>query len=162
LLLDGVLAGAIEVVGAGPDRLRGAGDRRFPANLEGLERRRVVAGPEPADAPDLLADLRARVLAGPADSPRAWIDRAATFAPARTAAELVAAGVATPLERRCRFCLSVDARAEAEARARLRAGASVALAAAAYARGLALAGPLPPATHTLPPAARAIIAALRS
>jgi hypothetical protein len=123
LLLEAILGGQLE--------LRGA---------------RIVAGYEPGDNP-LVAELRARVLAEPPDSPRGWIDRLAAYASARVAAELVAGGVATPLARG-RFPLSVSARAERAARERL----SPELAALLY--------PLPPATDS--PAVRAIAQAMRS
>ena len=92
-----------------------------------------------------MAELRARVMSGPPESPRAWIDRAALFAPGKVAAELVAAGVASPLERRFarRFTLSVDARAEAAARERAEQDPVLG--------ALLQSWPLPPATHTLPP-----------
>ena len=125
----------------------------------------LVAGPEDPDTPDLLDDLRTRVLTERSNTPRGWIERAALFAPARIAAELITAGVAVPLAQRFqrRFSLSVDAAAEAAARARLLGGRephAIALAAALHLRGGAIAPPLPPALHTLSPDARAVIAAL--
>jgi hypothetical protein len=133
LLLDAVLGGLLDVEGP-----------------------YVVGGPERAEGP-LTAELRARVLAGPPESPRAWIERCALMAPTRVAAELVAAGVAAPLERRFqrRFTLSVDARAEAAARTR---------AAQDPVLGMLVGGwTLPPATHTLPPAVQVVLAqAIRS
>jgi hypothetical protein len=82
VVLDGALGGHIEVVG-----------RR----LLGIERRRVVAGPERADAPLLMAELRARVAESAPDDPWGWFDRAAVFALERVSAELAGAGVTTPL-----------------------------------------------------------------
>src|SRR5262245_41596802 len=75
----------------------------------------LVAGPEQPDAPSVLSYLRDRVLSERLTSLRTWIERAAVFAPTRIAAELVAAGVASPLARRFqRVCsVSVDASAEA-------------------------------------------------
>src|SRR4051812_19586303 len=108
---------------------------------------RVVAGPEHAQAPP-AAELRARVLADPPDTPRGWIERAAGFAPERVAVELIAAGLAVPLPR---GRLSVDARAQGAARRRLEDGPLA-----------AFLTPLPPATHALPPAVRAIVQAMRS
>jgi hypothetical protein len=146
----------------GTDRLIGAAlllDAVLGEEL-GIELGCVVAGPERADSP-LIAELRARVMAGPPESPHAWIERAALFAPSRTAAELVRTGLASPLERRFkRQCtLSVDARAEAAARAR--AANNPALAALMFAYGEPAGSPLPPSTHTLSPAARTVIAAFR-
>ncbi|HET6547374.1 MAG TPA: hypothetical protein VFG79_02880, partial [Solirubrobacter sp.] len=63
LLLDGVLAGVIDVVGSGPDRRRPGAVGAFASVPEALERRRVVAGAELPDTPSLLAELRDRVLA---------------------------------------------------------------------------------------------------
>jgi hypothetical protein len=155
LLLDGVLGGHLDVTTLAVERRR---DERHAFGSR-LERRRIVAGPERAEEP-LMAELRARVLAGPPDSPRGWIEKAALFAPTRVAAEIVATGAASPLERRFQrgFTLSVDARAEAAARERL--DTTPALAAAFYAYGLATPA-LPPVTSWLPAAAVAIIAALR-
>jgi hypothetical protein len=82
VVLDGALGGHIEVVG-----------RR----LLGIERRRVVAGQERADAPLLMAELRARVAESTPDDPWGWFDRAAVFALERVSAELAGAGVTTPL-----------------------------------------------------------------
>jgi hypothetical protein len=139
--------------GEGTDRLIAAAlllDAVLGGQLE-IEDGYLVAGAERAESP-LVAELRARVMTGPPESPHAWIERAALFAPARTAAELIAAGAASPLERRFRrrFTLSVDARAEAAARERLAHDPVLA--------ALMGAGPLPPATHTLPPAVQAILA----
>ncbi len=94
LLLDAVLGGQLDLAPTRPH---------------------LVAGPELADVPPLLADLRARVLESPAASPHVWIERAAVFAPARVAIELITAGAAEPLPRRFQrhFTLSVDALAEA-------------------------------------------------
>jgi hypothetical protein len=66
-----------------------------------------------------------------------------------------------PLSRRFQrqFSLSVDAHAEAAARARITR--DPALAVLLYACGLPTGDPLPPSTHTLVPAERAILAALR-
>ena len=138
-LLDGVLEGSLDV----------------------LEGRRVVAGSERASAP-LLAELRARVLGGPPASPHEWIVRAAGFAPHRIACELIAAGVASPLGTRFQrqFTLSVDARAEAAARGRI--ASDPALAGLLYVAGLPTGDPLPPATFTLPDAARTILQTLRN
>jgi hypothetical protein len=82
VLLDGALGGHIAVVG-----------RR----LLGIERRRVVAGAEVPNSPLLMAELRERVLAGTADDPRGWFERAGGFALAGVSAELAAAGVTTRL-----------------------------------------------------------------
>ena len=111
----------------------------------------LVAGPERAEAP-LVAELRARVMSGAPESPRAWIERAALFAPTKVAAELVAAGVASPLERRFarRFTLSVDARAEAAARRRAEQDPVLG--------SLLQTWLLPPSTHTMPPVIQAILA----
>jgi hypothetical protein len=57
------------------------------------------------------------------------------------------------------FSLSVDAHAEAAARARITR--DPALAVLLYTCGLPTGDPLPPSTHTLAPAERAILAALR-
>src|SRR5690349_20771909 len=65
VVLDGALGGHIEVVG-----------RR----VLGIQRRRVVPGPERADAPLLMAELRARVAESAPDGPWGWFDRAAVFA----------------------------------------------------------------------------------
>ena len=123
-----------------------------------MDRRRVIAGPERADHP-LVAELRARVLAGPPDTPRAWIERAAGFAPPRTRRRTRRCGRRVcPHERRFQRGVSVNARAEASARDRL--DLQPALAAALYAVGLT--GPaLPPITSWLPTAAVSVIAALR-
>jgi hypothetical protein len=150
LLIDAVLAGAID--------LTIIADRHTPRRSL-FERRRLTAGQKRTDAPAPISDLRERVRTGPADTPAGWIDRATTFAPAATAAELVAAGAAAPLTQ-CRFTLSIDARAESAARARI--PENPALAGVLHAAGLThLTGFLPPATHVLPPAAKAILAALR-
>ena len=58
-----------------------------------------------------------------------------------------------------RFKLSVNARAEAAARARI--ATDPALAVLLYAYGLPTGDPLPPSAYSLPPAERAILAALR-
>jgi hypothetical protein len=130
-------------------------------HLDVLEGRRVVAGRHTAGEPPLLADLRARVLAATPASPPTWIERTATFAPHRIATELVAAGLAMPLSQRFQrqFSLSVDAHAEVAARARI--SRDPALAVLLYTCGFPTGDPLPPCTHTLPPAERAILAALR-
>jgi hypothetical protein len=130
-------------------------------HLDVLEGRRIVAGRSRIDEPPLLADLRARVLSTPPGSPLAWIERTAEFASHRIATELVSAGIAMPLSPRFqRTCtLSIDARAEAAARARIKA--DTALAVLLYAGGLPTGDPLPPTTYNLPPAERAILAALR-
>ena len=114
LLLDAVLGGYIDVAPPAPERRRDG----YEAFGVRMDRRRVIAGPERAEDP-LLAELRARVIAGPPDTPRGWIARAAGFAPHRIAADLVGAGVATPHERRFQRGVSIDARAEAAARDRL-------------------------------------------
>jgi hypothetical protein len=121
----------------------------------------VVAGRSAADEPALLADLRARVLTDRPGSPLSWIERTAEFAPHRIATELVTAGIAMPLSPRFArtFTLSVNARAEAAARARI--SADPALAVLLYTFGFPTGDPLPPSAHTLPPAERAILAALR-
>ena len=110
----------------------------------------------------LLAELRPRVLGGPPASPHEWIVRAAAFAPHRIACELIAAGFASPLGPRFQrqFTLSVDARAEADARGRI--ASDPALAGLLYVAGLPTGDPLPPATYTLPDAARTILQTLRS
>jgi len=153
LLLDGVRAGILDIAPlTGPRRRDGHavfGPR--------LDRRRVIPGPEHTDNP-LLAELRSRIQVGLPDTARGWIDRTAAFAPQRIACELVEAGVATPHERRFRRGVSVDAGAEAAARDRL--DANPALAAALYACNLTTPC-LPPVTNFLPPAAVAILAALR-
>ena len=138
LLLDAVLGGHVDVA---------------------PKARRVVAGRRLADAPALLADLRSRVLDAPPASPRAWIDRAAVFAPPRIAIELIAAGAAQLCPRRFQrhFTLSVEAHVEAEARERLLDPSSPALAAALWACEGFPALPFPPSLHTLPPEARAIL-----
>lgn len=139
VLLDGVLEGSLDVLGD----------------------RRVVAGRRIAGAP-LLADLRSRVLAAPPGSPHEWIVRATAFAPHRIACELIAAGAASPLDRRFQrgFTLSVDARAEADARDRI--ASDPALAGLLYLSGLPTGDPLPPDTHALPAAARTILRTLRA
>jgi hypothetical protein len=110
VVIDAALGGHIDVEG-----------RR----LLGVERRRVVAGPELADAPPLLAELRLQVLAAAPDDPWGWIERAAAGALERVTAELDAAGLTTPLRlsRTPRFSrhetLIVAPSAEAAARARL-------------------------------------------
>ena len=144
----------------GSDRLIGAAlllDAVLDNELD-IDHGYVVAGPERADSP-LVAELRARVMAGPPESPLAWIDRTAQFAPARTAAELIRAGMASPLARRFQreFTLSVDARAEAAARDRVSHNPAV----GALLWDSGLGGLLPPAIHTLPEPARAILAAFR-
>ena len=68
VILDGALGGHIDVTGRG---------------VLGLERRRVVAGPELPGAPLLMAELRDRVLVGTPDDPWGWFERAAVFALAR-------------------------------------------------------------------------------
>ncbi len=82
VVLDGALGGHIEITG-----------RKFL----GLERRRVVAGPEIPGAPVLMAELRSRVLVSTPDDPWGWFDRAAVFALDRISTELDAAGLTTPL-----------------------------------------------------------------
>jgi Golgi phosphoprotein 3 GPP34 len=121
----------------------------------------VVAGGSSADEPALLADLRARVLASPPGSPLHWIERTAEFASHRIATELITAGIAMPLSPRFAgtFTLSVNARAEAAARARI--VTDPALAVLLYTFGFPTGDPLPPSAHLLPPAERAILAALR-
>jgi hypothetical protein len=137
----------------GTDQLIGAAlllDAALGGQID-VERGCLVDGGQRAESP-LVAELRARVMSGPAEPPRAWIDRAALFAPRKVAAELVYAGVAAPLEKRFarHFTLSIDARAEAAARDR--ASRDPILGA------LLQNWPLPPATHTLPPAVQAILA----
>ena len=146
LLLDAVLEGVLDIAALATQR------RREPAGPC-----RVILGPERPDDP-LLAELRSRVQVGVPDTPRGWIDRTTAFAPQRIAAELIHAGVATPHEQRFRRGVSVDAYAEAAARDRL--DTHPALAAALYACGMTTPC-LPPVTNFLPPAAVAIIAALR-
>ena len=130
-------------------------------HLDVLEGRRVVAGRHTAGEPPLLADLRDRVLAASPASPRIWIERTAAFAPHRIATELVVSGLAAPLSPRFgrAFTLSVAAPAEAAARARI--ARDPALAVLLYTCDLPTGDPLPPSTHTLPPAEQAILAALR-
>jgi hypothetical protein len=130
-------------------------------HLDVLEGRRVVAGRHTAGEPPLLADLRARVLTAAPGSPLMWIERTASFAPHRIATELVAAGLAMPLSQRFQrqFSLSVDAHAEVAARARITR--DPALAVLLYTCGFPTGDPLPPCTHSLAPAERAILAALR-
>jgi len=79
-----------------------------------------------------------------------WIDRYSRIAPQRIMADLVREGLATPR----RFSLAIDPRAEASAR--LRAEHDTILGALLQAK------PLPPATHTLPPAVQAVLYAMRS
>ena len=153
LLLDGVLTGTIDIGPVAPERRRDG----YEAFGYRLDRRRVIPGEEPS-FDSLLTDLRERVIAGAPESPRAWIDHAAGFAPPLIAAELILAGVAAPHERRFQRGVSVNARAEAAARDRL--DVNPALAAACFACGLATPS-LPPVTRFLPPAAVAVIAALR-
>src|SRR4051794_14271931 len=102
LLLDGVLTGAIDIGPVAAERRRD-GYEAFGARLD---RRRVVPGREPS-YDSMLNELRDRVSAAPPESPRSWIDRAASFAPAPIAAELILAGVATPHERRFQRGVSV-------------------------------------------------------
>src|SRR6476659_6372172 len=70
LLLDAILDGHLDVAPLAAERRRD-GYEAFGARMD---RRRVIAGPERADHP-LLAELRARVLEGPPDTPRGWIER---------------------------------------------------------------------------------------
>jgi hypothetical protein len=153
LLLDAVLGGHLDVASAHPLTDPELAPRRA----------HLVARPELEDAPPLLADLRTRVLEALPASPTTWIERAAVFAPSRVAIELIAAGAAEPLARRFQrhFTLSVDAHAEAGARQRLLDPSSPAVAAALWACGGFRALRFPPPQHTLPPAAREILAALR-
>jgi Golgi phosphoprotein 3 GPP34 len=166
VVLDGALGGHIDVVG-----------RRFL----GIERRRVVAGPEQPGAPLLMAELRSRVLEGTPDDPWGWFDRAAVFALERVSAELAGADVTTPLKlssarRRLRHdTLIVSESAERAARRRLLdalAGSgspeSVALAAILLHTGLLseLAGRretrrLEASVRDLPAAAQAFLSVLR-
>ena len=129
-------------------------------HLAVFEGRRIVAGPSAAE-PQLLADLRARVVGAVPGSPLDWIERTAEFVPERIAAELVGAGIAMPLSPRFgrRFTLSVNARAEAAARGRI--ATDPALAVLLYTCGHPTGDPLPPPAHALPEAERAILAALR-
>jgi hypothetical protein len=152
LLLDAILGGHLDIAPLAAERRRDG----YEAFGVRMDRRRVIAGPERAEDP-LLAEVRARVLAGPPDTPRGWIDRMALFAPSRVAAELVSAGVASPHERRFRRGVSVDAHAEAAARERLESNPG--LAAAFYAVGMAACA-LPPITQLVSPAVVAVIAAL--
>ena len=149
---------------AGTEPLIGAAlliDAVRSGHLDVLEGRRVVAGRTSADEPRLLADLRARVLAAAPASPEHWLERTAHYAPHRIATELVGAGIAMPLSPRFRrtFTLSVNARAEAAARTHI--AADPALAVLLYSAGLPTGDPLPPTSFGLPPAERAILAALR-
>jgi hypothetical protein len=82
VVLDGALGGHIEITG-----------RRFL----GLERRRVVPGPEASGASVLMAELRSRVLLSTPEDPWGWFDRAAVFALDRVSAELGACDLTTPL-----------------------------------------------------------------
>jgi len=149
---------------AGTEPLIGAAlliDAVRSGHLDVLEGRRVVAGRTSADEPRLLADLRARVLAVAPASPEQWLERTAHYAPHRIATELVGAGIAMPLSPRFQrtFTLSVNARAEAAARTHI--AADPALAVLLYSAGLPTGDPLPPTSFGLPPAERAILAALR-
>jgi hypothetical protein len=82
VLLDGALGGHIGVTGR---------------SWLGIERRRVVAGPEVLDAPLLMAELRERVLARTPAEPWSWFEGTAVLALERVSAELAGAGVTTPL-----------------------------------------------------------------
>ena len=149
---------------AGTEPLIGAAlliDAVRSGHLDVLEGRRVVAGRTSADEPRLLADLRARVLAVAPASPEQWLERTAHYAPHRIATELVGAGIAMPLSPRFQrtFTLSVNARAEAAARTHI--ATDPALAVLLYSAGLPTGDPLPPTSFGLPPAERAILAALR-
>ena len=166
VILDGALGGHIDVAGR---------------KLLGVERRRVVAGPEISDAPLLLAELRERVLDSAPDDPWGWFDRAAEFALERVSAELAGAGVTTPLRlsrgrRTFRHeTLIVAESAELAARERLLAAlagqgtrASIALGATLHHTGLLaeVIGPrdthrLEAAIRTLDPAPQAFLAVLR-
>ena len=98
---------------------------------------------------------------GAPGSPLRWIERTAEFASHRIATDLIGAGIAMPLSPRFArtFTLSVNARAEAAARAHI--ATDPALAVLLYTFGFPTGDPLPPSAHTLPPAERAILAALR-
>jgi hypothetical protein len=91
VVLDAALHGLIDVVGA----------RRL-----GIDRRRVVPGPNQPDArtAPLLADLRGRVERATPETPWGWYERAAVFAFDRVSEELVRDGaierVEPPLWRR--------------------------------------------------------------
>jgi hypothetical protein len=166
VVLDGVLGGHIDVAGR---------------KLLGIERRRVVAGPEVADAPLLMAELRERALASPPDEPRAWFQRTAVFALERVSAELDGAGVTTPLRlsgarRDFRHdTLIVSPTAERAARSRLLSalaghGSSNSIALAAILHhtrlltdiaGLRETRRLEASVRTLPAAARTFLAVLR-
>jgi len=111
LLLDGALAGVLDVTGR----------RRL-----GIDLRRVRAAgtsPEP-----LLADLRRRIEAVSPDTPQGWLERAMVYAPDRVRDELLATGAVAPaaagllqIVRRRAFEV-VDDAALAAARGRARAG----------------------------------------
>ena len=166
VVLDGALGGHIDVVGR---------------KLLGIERRRVVAGVEHADAPLLMAELRERVLTERPDDPWGWFDRAAVFALERVSAELAGAGVTTPLRlsgarRQFRHdTLIVSESAEVAARRRLLSAlsgsdrpSSIALGAILLHTGLLdeVAGRRDPrrleaSVRTLAPAAQTFLAVLR-
>src|SRR5688500_10632826 len=112
LLLDGALAGVLEVTGR----------RRL-----GVDLRRVRIGAS-APADPLLADLRWRIEAVSPDTPKGWLERAMVYAPDRVRDELLAAGAVAPpsggllqIVRRRAFEV-VDDAALAAARGRARAG----------------------------------------
>jgi hypothetical protein len=115
--MDAALAGVIDVTG-----------RR----VLGIDRRRVILGPQTSDDP-LLADVRRRVEVASSDSPDGWIDRVNVFGEDAVAEELVAAGLASgrelPFYKRIlrHRTLDVDPAAAAEARARLEAGNALGL-----------------------------------
>jgi hypothetical protein len=145
---------------AGTERLIAAAlllDGLRSGHLAMLNARRILAGPVEDPEPRLLADLPGRIAGA---TPTAAIGLCAGFGPHRVAAELVSAGLATPLSPRVprRFTLSVAAPAEAAARTRL--AGDPALAALFLAAGIPTGNPLPPALHTLAPAERAILASL--
>ena len=149
---------------AGTEPLIGAAlliDARRSGHLDVLEGRRVVAGRTSADEPPLLADLRARVLAAAPASPEHWLERTAQLraAPDRHRAGGRRHRVAAQPRFQRTFTLSVNARAEAAARTHI--AADPALAVLLYSAGLPTGDPLPPTSFGLPPAERAILAALR-
>ncbi len=110
ILLDAALARAIEVTGR----------RRL-----GIDRRRVVLGPEENGAGPLVAEVRRRVGLVDPDTPMGWLERIAVFGEDAVRDELVAAGLArhveVPVWRRWlrHRTLSVDAAAADDARGRL-------------------------------------------
>ena len=155
VLLDGVLGGHVEIAG-----------RR----VLGVDRRRVVPGAEQPDAPRLMGDLRRRAGTASPAGPGAWLERLASIAHARVAAELEATGAILEVRHaRVADALWVTERAEAGARERLEAAlagdgtpSAVALGAILHAHRRVIAGRnvarVTDAVSALPPAARTVIA----